>query len=180
MGAFESGFAVKWGNVCKCDVVGAFESDNPIPSRNRDFALWGAVLRSELLVTFVSIDKSNPRAGSAADKAEPIYMEQEVDYMKVVQTERWKWGPQVPPTKPRFVFMRCKRLGSGRLRAPPVQCRGLFLWGTNRKDAAERSSANPTFPLDKWIKTDYNTQNVSRLTISFLTNITRRIANGKK
>ena len=43
MGAFESGFAVEYGGVCRGDVVGAFESDNPIPSRNRDFALWGAV-----------------------------------------------------------------------------------------------------------------------------------------
>ena len=41
--AYESGFAVEYGGVCRGDVVGAFESDNPIPSRNRDFALWGAV-----------------------------------------------------------------------------------------------------------------------------------------
>ena len=66
MGACESGFAVEYGGVCRGDVVGAFESDNPIPSRNRDFALWGAVPKSAFLITFVATDKSNPRAGSAS------------------------------------------------------------------------------------------------------------------
>ena len=54
---FSSGFAVEYGGVCRSDVVGAFESDNPIPPRNRDFALWGAVLRSELLASVGSSEQ---------------------------------------------------------------------------------------------------------------------------
>ena len=45
-------------------------------------------MKSAFLITFVAIDKSNPRAGSAEGKAELIYMGQEVDYMGVVQTEK--------------------------------------------------------------------------------------------
>ena len=37
--------------------------------------------------TFVTIDKSNPRAGSAADKAELDICGKEMDYMDVVQPE---------------------------------------------------------------------------------------------
>ena len=49
------------------------------------------------MLRFVAIDKSNPRAGSAEDGAEPIYGEQEVNYMEVVQAARWKRGPQATP-----------------------------------------------------------------------------------
>ena len=48
--------------------------------------------------------------------------------MEVVQVKKVEMGASSDPrTKPRFVFMRCKRLGSGRLRAPPVRSRDLFL-----------------------------------------------------
>ena len=61
--------------------------DNRISGGNFDFVDLSRRIESVLLVTFVTTDKSNPRAGSAADKAELIYMEQEVDYMDVVQPE---------------------------------------------------------------------------------------------
>ena len=90
-------------------VVGAMETIIEF-RRNSDFGDLSRRMKSAFLITFVAIDKSNPRAGSAADKAE-IKNERENSIICVVQETTFPGASGDPRTKLRFVFMRYKTLG---------------------------------------------------------------------
>ena len=62
--------------------VGALESDNRDSLKESDFALLGAVLKSVLLGTFVTIDKSTPAERTDIKAHSRLYMKVNVGFKK--------------------------------------------------------------------------------------------------